>query len=124
MGTTDTALGESFARALGAKDFAGVAQLLHPEIDFRGLTPGRSWEAQGPEQVVGDVLTRWFEDGDAIEQVQQVQTDSFADRGRVGYRFAGRNDDGPFVVEQQAYYTEREGRIGWMRIVCSGFRPG
>jgi hypothetical protein len=121
---TDTTLGESFARALGAKDFERVGQLLHPEVDFRGLTPGRSWDAQGAEQVVGEVLTRWFEPSDEIERVQQVQSDAFADRGRVGYRFAGRNGDGPFVVEQQAYYAERDGRIGWMRIVCSGFRPG
>jgi hypothetical protein len=124
MGSTETALGESFARALGEKDFAGVAELLHPEIDFRGMTPGRVWEAQSPEQVVGDVLTHWFDDGDAIEQVQEIQTGAFADRGRVGYRFAGRNPNGPFVVEQQAYFTERDGRIDWMRVVCSGFRPG
>jgi hypothetical protein len=55
---TDATLGESFARALGAKDFERVGQLLHEEIDFRGLTPGRSWEAQGAEQVVDEVLTR------------------------------------------------------------------
>ena len=120
---TDTTLGESFARALGAKDFDRVGQLLHEEVDFRGLTPGRSWTAQGADRVVGEVLTRWFEPDDEIEQVQEVQTGAFADRARVGYRFAGRNGDGPFVVEQQAYYAERDGRIGWMRIVCSGFRP-
>ena len=120
---TDTTLGESFARALGAKDFDRVGRLLHDEVDFRGLTPGRSWDALGAEQVVGEVLTRWFEPDDRIEQVLEVQTGEFADRARVGYRFAGRNADGPFVVEQQAYYAERDGRIGWMRVVCSGFRP-
>jgi len=26
------------------------------------------------------------------------------------------------VVEQQAYFTERDGRIDWMRVLCSGFR--
>ena len=31
--------------------------------------------------------------------------------------------DGRFVVEQQAYLEERDGRIGWMRVMCSGFRP-
>jgi hypothetical protein len=30
---------------------------------------------------------------------------------------------GPFVVEQQAYYTDRSGQITWMRVLCSGFRP-
>jgi hypothetical protein len=28
-----------------------------------------------------------------------------------------------FVVEQQAYTTEKDGRINWMRVLCSGFRP-
>ena len=30
--------------------------------------------------------------------------------------------DGQFVVEQQAYYMQRDGRISWMRVLCSGFR--
>jgi hypothetical protein len=33
------------------------------------------------------------------------------------------NDDGAQVVEQQAYYRAEEGRIVWMRVLCSGFRP-
>ena len=28
-----------------------------------------------------------------------------------------------FLVEQQVFISEREGRIGWMRSVCSGYRP-
>ena len=39
-----TTVGEQFARALAAKDFGRVAELLHPEIDFRGMTPRRFWE--------------------------------------------------------------------------------
>jgi hypothetical protein len=27
------------------------------------------------------------------------------------------------IVEQQVYPTERDGLIGWMRVVCSGQRP-
>ena len=46
-----------------------------------------------------------------------------ADRERVGYRFSVTNPDGDFLVEQQAYLEERDGRICWMRVVCSGFRP-
>jgi len=34
-------LGERFVQALAAKDFAQVASLLHPEVDFRGMTAGR-----------------------------------------------------------------------------------
>lgn len=41
----------------------------------------------------------------------------------MGYRFSVTNPDGRFLVEQQAYLEPRDGRIGWMRVVCSGFRP-
>jgi hypothetical protein len=64
-----TTLGERFARALAAKDFAQVTDLLHPEVDFRGMTPGRFWEATGPAQVIDEVLTSWFEDQDRIDAV-------------------------------------------------------
>ena len=104
------------------KDFARVSALLDPEIDFRGLTPRRTWEATGPEQVVADVLRRWLEDSDHVDEIVAVETDEFADRQRVAYRLRGHNDGGPFVVEQQAYFTERDGRIDWMRVLCSGFR--
>jgi hypothetical protein len=116
-------LGAEFARALAAKDFDRVRDLLHPEIDFRGMTPSRAWEARDPESVVAEVLRQWFEDSDRIDAVERVETDSFADRERVGYRYTVTNPDGRFVVEQQAYIEPREGRIGWMRVMCSGFRP-
>ena len=69
------------------------------------------------------MLRQWFEDSDEIEALQHVETDAFADRERVGYRFLVRNPEGLFEVEQQVYIGERDGRIGWMRSVCSGFRP-
>jgi hypothetical protein len=116
-------LGAEFAQALAAKDFERLGELLHSEIDFRGLTPSREWVAVGSDELIGRVLRQWFEDSDEIEELLAVETDAFADRERVGYRFRGVNPDGPFVVEQQAYLAEREGRIGWMRVVCSGFRP-
>src|SRR5947209_8785570 len=93
-----SSLGRSFAEALGRKDFDQIRALLHPEIDFRALTPRRSWEASDPETVIGNVLRQWFEDSDELEQVVMIDTDSFADRDRVAYRFAGRNPDGAFVV--------------------------
>jgi hypothetical protein len=27
------------------------------------------------------------------------------------------------VFEQLAYFTESDGRIDWMRVICSGMRP-
>jgi hypothetical protein len=116
-------LGAAFAEALAAKDFDRIRDLLHPEVDFRGLTPRRDWEAGDPDTVIGSILSQWFEDSDEIEELEKVETDSFADRERVGYRFRVRNPEGLFRVEQQLYIGERDGRIGWVRAVCSGFRP-
>ncbi|MEA2478483.1 MAG: hypothetical protein QOJ07_405 [Thermoleophilaceae bacterium] len=116
-------LGADFARALAGKDFDRVADLLHPEIDFRALTPRRNWEAGAGDAVIDGVLREWFDDSDDIEALEQLESDSFADRERVGYRFRVRCPDGLYRVEQQAYLSERDGRIGWMRVVCSGYRP-
>jgi len=116
-------LGAEFVRALAAKDADRLVDVLHPEIDFRGLTPKRNWEANDRDEVLAVLLSRWFEDSDEIQALEHLETDAFADRERVGYRFSVRNPDGQFLVEQQAYLAERDGQIGWMRVVCSGFRP-
>jgi hypothetical protein len=118
-----TTLGADFAAALAAKDFGRMLDLMHPEIDFRGMTPNRFWEARDPEAVVSEVLRRWFEETDEIQALERLESEAFADRERVGYRFSVRNPKGHFLVEQQAYLSERDGRIGWMRVLCSGFRP-
>ena len=117
-------LGRDFAAALAGKDFARITELLDPQVDFRGLTPRRSWEASSATEVVSDMLARWFEDSDHIDELLAVESGTFADRKRVAYSFRGHNDDGPFTVEQQAYFDEQDGRIAWMRVLCSGFRPG
>ena len=100
-------MGDSFATALAAKDFDRILDLLHPEVDFRGLTPGRDWQAADAETVVGDVLRQWFEESDEIEALLNLETDSFADRERVGYRFQVRNPEGLFEVEQELAATGR-----------------
>jgi hypothetical protein len=114
-------LSEAFARAVAAKDDDRLRDLLHPEIDFNGMTPGRIWPGSSPEDVL-ETVHQWFEDSDHIEEIVALETDAFADRERVGYRFRLRNPDGEHLVEQQAYLSERDGRIGWLRIMCSGFR--
>jgi len=102
-------LGARFVEALAAKDHARLSSLLHPEVDFRGMTPGRFWEASTATQVVDEVL--------------RVDTGRVGDRERVGHRLAVSNPDGRFLVEQQAYYETSDGQITWMRAMCSGFRP-
>jgi hypothetical protein len=123
MDHVEDGLGPEFARALAGKDSGRMRELMHPEIDFRGLTPNRAWEAKGPDEVMEVVLGRWFEPKDEIEGLEQLDTDTVGDRQRVGYRFSVKNPDGRFVVEQQAYLSASDGRIDWMRVLCTGFRP-
>jgi hypothetical protein len=118
-----TTLGAEFARALAAKDSSRMLELMHPQIDFRGMTPRRNWEANDREAVISVLLGEWFEEADEIEALEQLESDSFADRQRVGYRFSVSNPDGRFLVEQQAYLSATDGRIEWMRVLCSGYRP-
>ena len=60
--------------------------------------------------------------GDHIEELCSVTDGSLADRSHVAYRLRVRNDDGEFLVEQQAYYAVDDGMITWMRVLCSGYR--
>jgi hypothetical protein len=122
IGATDSSTGRRFAEALAAKDFAAATGLLDPAVDFRAMTPNRFWEAGDPETVAGEILDVWFDPEDTIDEVVEIEEGGFSDCERVSYRFRGRNPDGPFVVEQQAYYTERDGLIDWMRVLCTGFR--
>jgi hypothetical protein len=118
------AAGSRFASALAAKDSEAMLELLHPQIEFRALTPRRSWEADDPAAVLEIIFGNWFDDSDRIEALQSVDTDVFADREQLRYRLEVTNPEGSFVVEQQGYLTAGEdGRIEWMRLVCSGYRP-
>ena len=123
MTATASALGRRYVAALGAKDPEALAAVLHPEIDFRGMTPRKFWEASDPAGVVAIVFGSWFEPHDHLDELVLLEGDAFADREQLRFRFRGRGPDGPMLVEQQAYLAERDGLIGWMRIVCSGQRP-
>ncbi len=111
------------ARALAARDADRLLELMHPEIEFRALTPRRGWEADDAEGTVEVMLGSWFKETDHIDALERLDSDAFADRQRVGYRFRITNPEGRFLVEQQAYIEERDGQIGWLRVLCSGYRP-
>lgn len=115
-------LATAFAHAVARKDSAAMLDLLHPDVDFRGMTPGKVWDAASPADVV-DILGTWFDSDDVIEGVDRIDADAFADRQSVGYRLRVRNADGLHLVDQQAYLSERDGRIGWLRVMCAGYRP-
>lgn len=120
----DETPGRRFARALAAKDRTALAEVLSTDVDFRGLTPGRSWEASGCAAVVDDiVLGHWFAEKDDIVDLVSTSESTMADRSHVAYRLLVCNPDGDFLVEQQAYYQAEGDQITWMRVLCSGYRP-
>jgi hypothetical protein len=112
-----------FVDAILARDFPRARGLLSPDIDFRAMTPNRVWEASGPVGVE-EVLHAWFEHPEReVERVDPIESASIQDTMRVGWRVHGRGVDGPFVYEQQAYVREDDGRVVWLRVMCSGPRP-
>jgi len=113
----------SFVDAIVARDEDALTGSLADAVDFKGLTPGRFWEADDPDGVREVVLGHWFEEQDKVVAVRGVTEGQVADTLRIGYQLELECPDGPYVVEQQAYYRTGPGGIDYLRIVCSGFRP-
>lgn len=117
-------LAHRFTSALATRDAAALRSLFGPEVDFRGLTPGRVWEARNPDALVGDViLGSWFGPGDVIRAIESVQHGQIGTRTRIGYRLRVDSPGGAFAVEQQAFCDLSGGKITWLRVLCSGFVP-
>jgi len=108
--------------AILARDFSRARGLLDPAIDFRAMTPKRVWEAEDPAGVE-EVLRAWFEHPERdVERVEPTEPASVEDTVRVGWRVYGGDANGPFVYEQQAFVREQDGRVVWLRVMCSGPR--
>ncbi|MHB8241885.1 MAG: hypothetical protein ACYDHN_07820 [Solirubrobacteraceae bacterium] len=120
--TDAAALAFAFAEALADGGPTAVKALLAQQIDFCAVTPRRTWDASSDEEVL-EILGRWFPKTTVLERLVAVETDEVVDRRRLRYRLHGHNQEGRFEIEQQAYLDVRDGRIDWMRLLCSGFRP-
>lgn len=119
-----TTTGEDFVAALSGKDTARLRDVLTADVDFMGLTPGRHWDGSSVDDVLDVLFANWFEPHDEIVEVRSVDTETVGDRSRVTYRLGLRCDGEPRVTEQHAFFeTDEDGRIRWLRIMCSGFRP-
>ncbi len=116
-------IGLRFVRALVAKDVEALTSLLHPQIEFRGLTPSRGWEASSPDGVREIVFGSWFEPHDHVLETLAADTHRVADRDRIRYRLRVESEGTEYLVEQQGYYDVVDGRIARMSLMCSGYRP-
>lgn len=116
-----TTLGERFAKALAAKDEAGVRAVTAPDLDFRAMTPGRFWEAHSHGDLVDVLFANWLEPSDEVIALLSTSTGEVSTRQHVTYRLHLRNADGDSLMEQHMYYDVVDGRISWARVMCSGF---
>ena len=108
--------------AVVTRDFAGARALLAPDVEFRSMTPSRFWEADEPEGVEA-ALRAWLDDpGREVDRIEPTQPGAVQDTVRMGWRVSGTRAEGAFVFEQQAFARERDGRIVWLRVMCSGPR--
>ena len=122
MPVTDA--GARYVDALAAKDTDALRRLFTADVEFRGMTPSRFWEAHSPDDVIQQVLFQWFEPADVIEGIEHVEVGAIGDLARVDYRLRVRNTDGVFAVEQRAYLeVNDDGRITQMNVMCAGYRP-
>ena len=113
---------ERFVHAYTQHNRADLLDVLAPDVDFRGMTPGRFWEASTAEDLVDNVLLQWIDVHDVVQQVLSLDRDWLADREHVSFRLSVHTPDGHHLVEQQAYLMVDDGLISWLRMMCSGFR--
>jgi hypothetical protein len=121
----ESASAGSFVEGLAAQDFAKLGGALAAGACLRALLPSGLREWVGAE-VIADRFARWFGDTEDFELVE-------ATAGEVGGRLhlhwrlrlrAERLGSGWFTVEQHAYAdTGGDGRIAWLDLLCTGYRP-
>jgi hypothetical protein len=109
--------------SIASQDIGQLIRLFSTPVIFRSVTPNRFWDADTPIGVSDIVLGAWFGPDKSITAVTSIETDSVGDVQKVRYRMTVDLESGPSVIEQVAYYSQRDGKITEMRLLCSGFRP-
>lgn len=120
---TDRSLGTELAYAIAAQDAGLLRGLLSTPVTFRAVTPRRFWDAETAVGVADIMLGTWFGPGRQVTEIAALDIDSVGDVHKVSYRLRVALPSGPSVIEQVIYYTESDGQITDLRLVCSGFRP-
>lgn len=121
-GSPGLSLGRRLVGSIVAKDADAMRALVHDDVDFRAVTPGRYWESTDARSVVEEiVLGTWFAPDRRITEVVLLETEAIGALERVRYQLGAELTGGSHLVEQQAYLETRGDRISAIRIVCSGY---
>jgi hypothetical protein len=109
--------------AIAAQDGQALRSLFATPVVFRAVTPRRFWDAETPWGISDIVLGVWFDPTKTVTAITSLEAGALGDTRKIGYAMAVDLPTGPAVIEQVAYYSEQEGLITQMRLVCSGFLP-
>jgi hypothetical protein len=120
---TDRSLGTELAHAIARQDATALRGLLSTPVTFRAVTPRRFWDAETAVGVADVILGVWFGPDKHDTDITSLETDTVGDVEKVSYRLRVDLGSGLSVIEQVIYYTEADGQIVDLRLVCSGFRP-
>jgi ketosteroid isomerase-like protein len=112
---------DAFLDALARRDFAGVTDVLAPDVRFRALVPSGIREADDADGAVTWLRT-WFGAADRYEVIGSGHQ-TFAGRHRFWYRFALDREGRPMVIDQEGFCDVADGHIHDIALVCSGFQP-
>lgn len=114
-------VGEEWIQAVLAKDFQALADLCHPAVRSRLMTPKRIDSLEN----ASDLSRRaagWFQDCSSL-QMEQQRVEMVGEKLAIFYRLHVVENGQPYVVEQQIYCTLQAERIDQLSLLCSGFQP-
>ena len=117
-------LGARFAAAIEARDRTALRGLFATPVEFRAVTPAQVLGRRDAVRRRGHRarhLVRREQAGHRTSDL--VEDDTVGGVSKISYRMSVATESGPAVVEQVAYYRVEDGRITYVRLVCSGFRP-
>ena len=113
-------LATSVATAVADRALDRLGAHLSDEIRLRALLPAGQIEEHGREAVLAR-FDEWFGSYDTIV-LSDVAGDDVGDRVFVHYKLTFDPDGDPLVLTQSVVCSLRDGLVGRMDLVCSGFR--
>jgi hypothetical protein len=113
-------LASSVATAVADRALDRLGTHLTDEIRLRALLPGGPIEEHGRDAVLAR-FDDWFGSYDTVV-LTDVAGDAVGDRVLVHYKLVFNPDADGRVLTQTIVCTVRDGLVGRMDLVCSGFR--
>ena len=113
-------IGERWAAALRAADFAGLGRCLAPDVRIRAVLPSRFADASGRDEAVA-LLRQWL-GGERGFAVLAASSGMVGDILRLDYRVRISGPE-PCLMEQHGYGQVGADGIADLRLVCSGWIP-